>query len=556
MTTPMLSNYYTLHWLTVGIDSRLRGKRIAGVFTQHKDELVIGFEGESSALVFSCRPHAGSLYLHPDYARAKRNTANVLPGVVGTTLLSATIHPSDRVVRLRLDDGCSLYAQFFGLMSNVLLVDEKMNVLSSFHDAARHAGKSYQPKPEEPLITDLTLIDESILSHPQSPIGGLIKSAYPTLGPTLIKELLHRAGITSSQKAGELPPEKIEQLKSSLLHLHREIASPVPLVYVEAGKDDQSVALSIVPLHHLPDTEPKQFDDLHQAVRFFLSRQSATQRLNVGVGGVIGPLRSQVERARRTVTALEKESDNVPREGEYERSGKLLLSHLSEITKGQGSIRLSDGDGELTIKLDVRLAPTENAQRFFEKAKSARVARKQSVARLEEQRTKIASAETLLAKLDGLHTQEELKAFMEEHQGELEEFGLDVKGKEREQLPFRVFTVDGGFEVWAGKSSQNNDLLTVRHAKPNDLWFHARGSSGSHVVLKVGTGKGEPSKKAKEQTAAIAAYYSKMRNAKMVPVAMTEKKYVRKPKGAPPGTVVIEREKVIFAEPALPGEET
>ena len=64
--------------------------------------------------------------------------------------------------------------------------------------------------------------------------------------------------------------------------------------------------------------------------------------------------------------------------------------------------------------------------------------------------------------------------------------------------------------------------------------------------------KGEPGKKAKEQAASIAAYYSKMKTAKMVPVAMTEKKYVRKPKGAPAGTVMLEREKVIFAEPRLP----
>ena len=127
-----------------------------------------------------------------------------------------------------------------------------------------------------------------------------------------------------------------------------------------------------------------------------------------------------------------------------------------------------------------------------------------------------------------------------------------MKSDTREHLPFRIFTVDGGFEVWAGKSSKNNDELTMKFAKPNDLWFHARGAAGSHVVLKVNTGKGEPSKKAREQAASIAAYYSKMKNAKQVPVAMTEKKFVRKPKGAAPGSVAVERDKVIFAEPALP----
>jgi predicted ribosome quality control (RQC) complex YloA/Tae2 family protein len=120
--------------------------------------------------------------------------------------------------------------------------------------------------------------------------------------------------------------------------------------------------------------------------------------------------------------------------------------------------------------------------------------------------------------------------------------------------PFRVFTVEGGFQVWAGKDSRNNDLLTMKHARPNDLWFHARGSGGSHVVLRMGSGKGEVSKRAIEQAAAIAAYYSKMKSSKLVPVAMTQRKYVRKPRGAPAGTVAVEREKVLLVEPALPGE--
>ena len=106
--------------------------------------------------------------------------------------------------------------------------------------------------------------------------------------------------------------------------------------------------------------------------------------------------------------------------------------------------------------------------------------------------------------------------------------------------------------MWAGKSSENNDMLTTRYARPNDLWFHARGAGGSHVVLRVGTGKGEISKRAKEQAAAIAAYYSKMKNSRLVPVAMTEKKYVRKPKGVPSGTVVLEREKTLMVPPSLP----
>jgi predicted ribosome quality control (RQC) complex YloA/Tae2 family protein len=112
--------------------------------------------------------------------------------------------------------------------------------------------------------------------------------------------------------------------------------------------------------------------------------------------------------------------------------------------------------------------------------------------------------------------------------------------------------VEGGFEVWAGKSSDENDELTLRHARPEDLWFHARGAPGSHVILKVASASGTPGKRARLQAAAIAAYYSKMRTARLVPVAVTKRKYVHKPKGAKAGSVVLQREEVLIVEPGLP----
>ncbi|MCU0411384.1 MAG: NFACT RNA binding domain-containing protein [Bacteroidetes bacterium] len=112
----------------------------------------------------------------------------------------------------------------------------------------------------------------------------------------------------------------------------------------------------------------------------------------------------------------------------------------------------------------------------------------------------------------------------------------------------------GGFQVWAGKSSENNDLLTTRHTGKEDLWFHARGVGGSHVVLKVHPGKGEVSRAAVQDAASVAAFYSKMKNASLVPVTMCLGKHVRKPKGASAGTVMVEREETVFAEPRLPAD--
>jgi predicted ribosome quality control (RQC) complex YloA/Tae2 family protein len=206
------------------------------------------------------------------------------------------------------------------------------------------------------------------------------------------------------------------------------------------------------------------------------------------------------------------------------------------------------------IVLDPSLTPAQNAERYFLKAKHAKAARKESVERHASLLEQCTALRPLLSELDAIHTRDDLKSFRMRRGGTLKSLGYMTE-TEREQLPpFRIFTVDGGFQVLAGKSSENNDLLTTRYAKPNDLWFHARGSSGSHVVLKVASSQGVPSKKAIHQAASIAAYYSKMKNASAVPVAMTEKKFVHKPRGVPAGTVTLDREKVLFAEPKLPDD--
>jgi predicted ribosome quality control (RQC) complex YloA/Tae2 family protein len=215
-------------------------------------------------------------------------------------------------------------------------------------------------------------------------------------------------------------------------------------------------------------------------------------------------------------------------------------------------VEVNDGEARHVIELDPRITAVRNAQRYFDRAKRARAARDEARLRRPQLVERRSLALQLLEGVGQLRSREELKVYAAERREELTAFGIGPKAREREQIPFRIFTVDGGFEVWAGKSSENNDLLTLRHAKPNDLWFHARGAGGSHVILRVGTGAGEPGKRARQQAASIAAYYSKMRNAGSVPVAMTRKKFVRKPRGAPAGTVALEREEVLFVPPQLP----
>jgi predicted ribosome quality control (RQC) complex YloA/Tae2 family protein len=117
---------------------------------------------------------------------------------------------------------------------------------------------------------------------------------------------------------------------------------------------------------------------------------------------------------------------------------------------------------------------------------------------------------------------------------------------------FRIFKLNEGCEVWVGKNSMANDLLTFRYSRQYDLWFHVKSSSGSHIVLKLPDKDFNPSKNIIKAAASIAAYYSKSNNAKNVTVAYTQAKNIEKYKGAKSGSVVIKREKLIKVEPSLP----
>jgi predicted ribosome quality control (RQC) complex YloA/Tae2 family protein len=114
-----------------------------------------------------------------------------------------------------------------------------------------------------------------------------------------------------------------------------------------------------------------------------------------------------------------------------------------------------------------------------------------------------------------------------------------------------TYQLPDAFEVLAGKTDADNDILSLKTAKPNDLWFHAHGLPGSHVILRHPEGE-KPDNATIKIAAAIAAWHSKARNAGTVPVSCTEAKHVGKPRGARPGSVSIKREKTIKVRPALP----
>ena len=571
----MLGNYFTLGQVSVLIHQHCVGRIISEIYSQQKQQLSIVVESEPvRTIVVSCEPSQNFIYIHEENFRARKNSVDLFSAGVGKRVLEAKVDPNDRVVKIRLEENLTLECELFGSRANVLLWKHEETipvsseiVLDAFLKkkeflAVRRAHSDHETPGFLRIIHDERLFTETLRTNLRDGLARSLKSAIPLLGSTLVKEILVRANVGFS--AGEALPgdQELKKIFTETSRIIAELTSHAGQGAARVYFDDQTpVCVSPIALRMYSEHRYETFPDIAAAIRRFVSTAHTSSSFRDKKEEISAWLEKEEKKTVQTRMKINAELAEHDRSSGYELFGKLLMAHLHELRKGAKSAHVDDtvspDSGQaVTIPLDPALSPVANAEKYFVKAKKAKTAAVESAERLRSLDQRYAALHQLGSDLADVASTSALKEFYEANKGYLQLVGY-MTAKEKEELPpFRLFTVEGGFQVLAGKSSENNDLLTMKFAKPNDLWFHCRGSSGSHVVLKVNSAAGDPSKKAIHQAASIAAYYSKMKNASSVPVAMTEKKFVRKPKGAPAGTVTLEREKVLFVEPKLPSHVT
>jgi predicted ribosome quality control (RQC) complex YloA/Tae2 family protein len=260
-------------------------------------------------------------------------------------------------------------------------------------------------------------------------------------------------------------------------------------------------------------------------------------------------VRKETKRFERLSSNLAEDLADAGRSDEYRHWADLLVTHRHLLKTGMKSAVLRDfsGDRDVTVPLDPRRSIEANVRSYFMKAKKGEKGgliirnRKRTVERT------IADREALIARINKMTEPGELLAMLPRE-------GASRAPRREPEAPerFRRFQIDERHTVYVGRSDEENDVLTHRFASPSDLWFHAQGVSGSHVVLK-GAHRSTPGTII-ETAASIAAYFSKARHSKTVPVIYTEKRHVRKPRKAKAGTAVCTHEKTLFVSPELPEE--
>lgn len=262
---------------------------------------------------------------------------------------------------------------------------------------------------------------------------------------------------------------------------------------------------------------------------FRQKKESAIKQLELHEKQLLGKLNTAQDALMNLLDAVD-----------FQTQGQLLLANLHALSAGLKEVKIERWDlpGEMVrIKLDPQLSLVENANRLFQKAKNQHIA-------LEKQEEYLAH---LQRQLDQIKLQKESLSQLERLR-DFKKVDVNAASSQKVAAPWRVFKLQG-FEVWIGKSATGNDEL-LRRGHKDDFWLHARDVSGSHVLIR-NAGKKVP-QPVLEKAASWAAFYSKGKNEQFCPVSYTARKYVRKPKGAAPGAVVVDRENVLIVPPLAP----
>lgn len=269
-------------------------------------------------------------------------------------------------------------------------------------------------------------------------------------------------------------------------------------------------------------------------------------------GVLIRVLGQEIKKLARRREAVEGDLERLDDVARLQRIGRMLLAQGAGVARGAREATLEDWEtgGTLTVALDPALPAKRQAEGFFKKAK--RIAQAEAVmwARLEETDAKLQAVRALEAEIKAPDAVSlgQLSAWSEAARKlgvRVESLSAPAGAKtQKTRLPYIEYLFEGGHRVLVGRGARDNDQLTGRIARPHDLWLHARGVHGAHVIVVIEKGR-QVDPGLLVDAATLAAHHSDARGEGVVDIQWTERRYVRKPRKSAPGAVVLDRERVL-----------
>ncbi|GAC1388887.1 MAG: NFACT RNA binding domain-containing protein [Ktedonobacteraceae bacterium] len=455
--------------------------------------------------------------------------------------------------------------------------------LSAAEDAATAKDEAEHPPTEKPR-------KRSAKTAEQPKLWQLLSKHLLGLSALLAKEIVYRTTedteMTVAQSNGAIWEELAWNARDLTALYDTHTWQPQLLQRTTASEELASspqkllIAFSVYMLEHYAHM-PNVHIRTSPSINVILDEYYARAEWFDAMEGVRAPTRkivqTQRDRCKRKAALLEKELLASEEANQYRFYGDLLLAHQQDVQQGQNAVTVQNffdtSNGEdtvlVTVPLDPRFDAIGNANRYFNKYHKLRRALKLVPDQIEQNAAELATLEQLLADLMLAETPPEVVLVKHEVQALGYIRGKNIvldkraqkaakKGKSGNKqgkgkssgpgggVPIHMQSRDG-FTILIGKNSRQNEEVTFHQATPNDIWLHARGIPGSHVIIKA-AGREIP-RSTIEQAASLAAYYSQARGSTSIAVDYTLQKHVKHMKGGGPGMVIYERERTIYAEP-------
>ncbi|RMG56985.1 MAG: DUF814 domain-containing protein [Deltaproteobacteria bacterium] len=547
------------------VRERLTGALVSKVHQPGKREIVIDFwkPGVTAKLLISTHPTLSTLHLTegtlPNPPSPPRFCQSLRKHLSGARLTSIEEKDFDRHVRLGFgrkdaEGEISLICELYGRHGNIILVSPDGTVINALA-----------------LVTaEETRVREVLPGIPYTPLPPLPKRPLPEVDLSLCEEIFaeswDRLSRTLLEKVHGLSKEICSLIEGASPSTPEELCEILSLLADSYRKGDYRVGLSREGkwprLAALPPflPQPAGFEEFPSPSRaadvFFLTRYLGEQ-FQSSKSNLIQAIRKRLNKARRRLENVMSDVAKLEKFEEQGKYGELLKGALHSIRRGQKEVTVldysTDPPSEVTIPLDPALSPVENMYRFFRLYRKGRdgLAIKEKI--ISSVKDEIEYLESALYHAEHAGSEEEVAEIREE----LEESGYlrtpkkkkrRGRGKEKPLRPPSVEKLDlSGHVLYVGKSNRGNDHIIRHLAKPGDLWFHAVGYPGSHVVLKR-SGPGSPPEEIIEEAARIAASRSAARGDTRVQVFVADARDVIRVPGKKPGLVRVRKYRTVVVE--------
>ena len=520
----MHQNHYFLRQLAPALDREIAGKQFLEAFSQDRDEIILVFaEGRGKHNFYkpffikaSLRPDFASLSFPEQFDRARRNSVDLFTDLYGQVVGQVRAFDNERALGIYLENGEVLVFKLFGNRSNIVRFDPAGEVVEVFNN--KLTGDHALILAE--LDRDLDQSFEAFVAQ-----NGKFEKLFPTFGKVVKGYLQPKLEAAESpEKKWKIIQEVLEKLRNPTFHLTQLHHLPT---------------LSLLPVGEITET----FDDPLQALNRFYYAYARIGNLEKEKSEWLRLLQKRIKQTENYLANSFQKLVELEEGGKNEELGHILMANLHQIPERSERVELHDfyRDQPVFIKLKKDLSPQKNAEIYYRKAKNEKIETDKIQENLDLREQALAQLRAHYANIEDIDGLRDLRTYVKKNNL------APGKATEDQGQLFRRVEFQN-YVILVGRNAKNNDLLTQQYAHKEDLWLHARDVTGSHVLVKHQAGKKFPAPVI-ERAAELAAWYSKRRTDSLCPVIVTPKKYVRKPKGLPPGAVVVEKEEVVMVEP-------